>query len=567
MKTYAVLPIILLLSACGASHSDSEGVRIFPAQTVVTVDAANPTAEAVAIRDDIIIGVDSLANLERQFPKAQIDEKYGSAVIIPGLIDPHVHMTLGAMMYGLDWVPPWDMQHPNGVIEGLGNKTKLLQSIKSFSLQNSGDNPLILYGYHNLVQGDITKTDLDAISNTRPIILWHYSGHDFYMNSKALELFEITSDLHKTYEGVAVDAAGNLTGRIYEDAVAPLLPKLGPYLLNPKHIQKGFNGFESILTRGGVTTAAEMGYGIFGREFENQVLDAHYNHEDPYTLYLVPEHRAFQREFGDDSAAKIVELSKTDPRILPQVKLFSDAAFYSQTMKLAAPGYLSGQSKGTDGLWVTEPADLPELMARYWDAGLDIHIHSNGDAAQNSTLASFARQSEGEDGQRLIIEHAGLITPAQMSKASELGIGISAASHYVNYMGQDYRPVIAEKADYITPLASAFEAGLRVTVHSDAPLAPPMPLLAAGRHMTRATREGGISTPSEKLTAEQALRAVTIEAAWSLGLEDEIGSIEVGKRANFTIVGVNPMILPGESWGAIPIKGVMLDGVAHDLGE
>ena len=94
-----------------------------------------------------------------------------------------------------------------------------------------------------------------------------------------------------------------------------------------------------------------------------------------------------------------------------------------------------------------------------------------------------------------------------------------------------------------------------------------MPLLAAGRHMTRATREGGISTPSEILSAEQALRAVTIEAAWSLGLEDEIGSIEVGKRANFTIVGVNPMILPGESWGAIPIRGVMIDGIAHNLDE
>ena len=69
------------------------------------------------------------------------------------------------------------------------------------------------------------------------------------------------------------------------------------------------------------------------------------------------------------------------------------------------------------------------------------------------------------------------------------------------------------------------------------------------------------------MNGEQALRAVTIDAAWSLGLEDEIGSIEVGKRANFTIVGVNPLILPGESWGAIPIRGVMIDGVAHDLGE
>ena len=82
--------------------------------------------------------------------------------------------------------------------------------------------------------------------------------------------------------------------------------------------------------------------------------------------------------------------------------------------------------------------------------------------------------------------------------------------------------------------------------------------------MTRATREGGVSTPSERLNAEQALRAITVDAAWSLGLEEEIGSIEVGKRANFTILGANPMDLPGESWGAIPIKGVMLDGKKYN---
>lgn len=567
MKHAALLPLALLLHACSGESSNSTGVKIYPAQAVVTVDAVSSVKDAVAIRDNKIVGVDSLENLERQFPKATIDNEYARSVILPGLIDPHVHMTLGAMMYGLDWVPPWDMVHPNGVISGLGNKTELLQSIERFSSQKNDDSPLILYGYHNLVQGDITKTDLDSISISRPIILWHYSGHDFYMNTKALELFEIRPELHETYEGIAIDADGDLTGRIFEDAVAPLLPRLAPYLLNPEHIEKGFNGFETILARGGVTAVAELGYGIFGRQFEDKAISAHYGENDSYALYLAPEHRAFDREFGEKSAEKIVELAANNPRILPQVKLFTDAAFYSQTMKLAKPGYLSGQSKGTDGLWVTEPKDLASLMARYWDAGLDIHIHSNGDAAQDSTLDAFSQQSDGDEGQRLIIEHAGLITPAQVEKASELGIGISAASHYVNFMGQDYRPVIAEKADYITPLASAFDAGLRVTVHSDAPLAPPMPLLAAGRHMTRATRDGGISTPSEKLTADQALRAITIEAAWSLGLEDEIGSIEVGKRANFTIVGVNPMILPGESWGAIPIKGVMLDGVPHGLGE
>lgn len=567
MKHLALLSTSLLLTACSLFETEVDDTRIYLTQGVVTVDPTNPSAEAVAVLDGIIVGVGSEAELDKKFPHALWDGQYTNSILVPGLIDPHVHMTLGAMMYGLDWVPPWDMAHPEGLIKGLSTKIELIQSITEHESRKKDDSPLILYGYHNLVQGDIDKTDLNKISADRPIIIWHYSGHDFYMNTPALELFNITPDMHKLYEGVAIDASGELTGRIFEDAVAPLLPKLAPYLLNPNHIEKGFNGFEKLLTQGGVTTLAEMGYGIFGRQYENQVLAAHYSQDDPYALYLVPEHRAFFQEFGKDSAKKIVEFSENDPRILPQVKLFTDAAFYSQTMKLAAPGYLSGQSKGTDGLWVTKPEELSGLMASYWDEGLDIHIHSNGDAAQDSTLAAFEAQNPGTSNQRLIIEHAGLVSPAQINKAANLGIGISAASHYVNFMGQDYVPVISEKIKYITPLASAFKAGMNVTIHSDAPLAPPMPLLAAGRHMTRATREGGVSTPSERLSAEQAMRAITLDAAWSLGLEDQIGSIEVGKQANFTILGANPMNMPGESWGAIPIKGVMIDGVMHNRSD
>jgi len=299
---------------------------------------------------------------------------------------------------------------------------------------------------------------------------------------------------------------------------------------------------------------------------EDHFIKTHYTEDDNYNLYLVPEHRAFTAEFGEQATEKMLEMS-TDktrhPPVLNQVKLFTDAAFYSQTMKLDAPGYIGGQSKGTDGLWVTQPKDLASVMRPYWEAGMDIHIHSNGDAAQDATLTAFAQMNRPASQQRLIIEHGGLFRPDQIKQAANLGVGISAASHYVKYMGEDYEEAIGDKIAYITPLASAMKAGMRTTVHSDAPLAPPQPLRAASVHMTRETRQGGISNGREKLNRSQALKAITLEAAWSLGLDEEIGSIEIGKRADFAIFESNPMTTAPQDWPEIEVWGVMLGGDIH----
>ncbi len=562
MRKILLISSALILAACSKNDtaSDLSSVTIYPAN-IITVDENMPTATAVAVKDGGITAVGEFESLKRELTGAAIDDRFKDKTITPGLIDPHVHMTLGAMMYGVDFIPPWDMETPAGTVNGIPTKEALLKRIGEFAAD--GDGPLVLYGYHNLVQGDLTRQDLDKIQTSRPLFIWHYSGHDFYLNSAAIGMAKLTPALADQFHGVDLDENGELTGRIYEDAGLALFQTLGPILLNPNHIEKGWNGFESILSRSGVTTIAEMGYGIFGRAMEDQFLSQHYTDEDRYRLYLVPEHRAFAQEFKNISALRISEMAKQNngrAQVLPQVKLFTDAAFYSQTMKMAAPGYIGGQSKGTDGLWVTKPEDLPALMRRYWDAGLDIHIHSNGDAAQDNTLSAFAQQNPGEPGQRLIIEHAGLITPAQMQKAADLGIGISAASHYVNYMGDDYKEAIGEKTDYITPLASAMKLGLPTTIHSDAPLAPPQPLKAASVHMTRATRQGTVSNPNERLTPEQALRAITLDAAWSLGLDDEIGSIKAGKRADFTILDKNPLTTPAEDWPDIKVWSTVLGG-------
>lgn len=553
----------IILGCTEAGDLPGKDITLYTAEQILTVNTDMPEAEAIAVNSEgSIVAVGALQPLKSQLKGATIDRRFESKTIVPGLIDPHIHMVLGSMMYGLDFIPPWDMETPKGTVKGLPDKTSLMAKIAEFE-KLAPEGPLILYGYHNLVQGDLTRQDLDTISETRPVFIWHYSGHDFYLNSAAIETAKLSPALAEKFHGVGLDENGELNGRIYEDAGLALFQTIGPILMAPAHIEKGWNGYEKIFARSGVTTVAEMGYGIFGRALEDNYTKAYYTDEDNYRLYQVPEHRAFNQEFGAKAVEQIKTLSDDttrNPRVLPQVKLFTDAAFYSQTMKMAAPGYIGGQSKGTDGLWVTEPQDLPSVMRTYWDAGLDIHIHSNGDAAQDSTLNAFSQMKPGEDGQRLIIEHGGLFTPDQIQRAAELGIGISAASHYVKYMGEDYEEAIGEKTDFITPLASAIKAGIRTTVHSDAPLAPPQPLKAASVHMTRETRQGGVSNKSEKLTREQALRAITLDAAWSLGLEEEIGSLEAGKRADFAILESNPLTTASEDWPDIKVWGVVLDG-------
>jgi len=555
-----------LVSACSRPASVHTDVTIFKAETILTSNPENPTAEAVAVKGDIIIGVGTQEELSKKFNGAVIDNTFSEQTIVPGLIDPHVHMILGAMMYAKPFAPPWNVETPAGTVKGLPDRETFLARIAEIDALTPRDEPLVIYGYHNLVHGSLDRHDLDDITTERPLIIWHYSGHDFFLNSKALAYAQVDASWAKKYKGVPLGEDGQPTGRVYEDAVFDFLTNVGHLFLAPKDIGRGFKGLESMFADNGVTTVAELGYGLFGLQLEDSYYNALIGPDSKTKIYLVPEHRAFAHAFGEDRIVKMgamVEATKdTWPRVLPQVKLFTDAAFYSQTMRVSPPGYTGGQNKGEEGLWVTGPETLAETMAPYWDAGLDIRIHSNGDAAQDATLDALeAVQKNGTaDGQRLVLEHVGLIRPEQIAKAKKLEAGISVASHYVHYMGEAYVEAIGERVQYMTPLASTMKAGLRTTMHSDAPLAPPSPLTAASVHMLRSTREGGVSTPSEKLNAEQALRAITIDAAWALGLEDEIGSIEVGKKADFTVLGANPLTTKAEDWPDISIWGVVLDG-------
>ena len=231
-----------------------------------------------------------------------------------------------------------------------------------------------------------------------------------------------------------IDENGEPTGRVFEDAAPYLMQTLGPVLLNPARVKEGLDGFSRLLNAGGATTVADLGYGIFGLPFEDANIAANWvsPEQSGYRLYLVPEHRAFERAFGEKRVETIEGMvagrTPAPAPVLPQVKFFTDAAFYSQTMRLSDPGYLEGQSKGTNGLWVLQPDEIADAIRPYWDAGLDVRIHSNGDAAQDATLDALQTLRASRPDGRFAIEHAGLLSPDEIRRAGELRAAISAAT-------------------------------------------------------------------------------------------------------------------------------------------
>ncbi|MEO0784997.1 MAG: amidohydrolase [Pseudomonadota bacterium] len=567
--TRVAFVLALLASACANEPTavPHTGTTIYNAETILTMQRGAETAEAVAVRDGMIVAVGSFSDLTAAYPGAALDDTFADHVITPGLIDPHMHVMLGGLMYAQPFATPWPMAMPGGASKGYPTRTAFLERLQEIVGDAPvGDEPIFVYGYHNLIQGDLTRADLDTIVSDRPIFVWHYSGHDFYLNSQALDMIGATPALHDTYEGIGLDETSALNGRIFEDAIPVLLAEIGPYLFDPDSIAEGLERYFTILREAGVTTTADLGYGIFGRSLENQIMSANWTlKENNFRLYLVPEFRALASEFGENGPSAVAQMAKgeieTPAPVLPRVKFFTDAAFYSQTMRLSPPGYLSGQSKDTEGLWVLEPEEIAPTIQPYWDRGFAVHIHSNGDAAQDATLAALSSLRETNPDADFVIEHGGLFSPQQVREAGDLGTIVSAASHYVYFLSGAYAdPLGPARANWISPLGSLSAAGVAVTLHSDAPLAPPQPLRAAGAHITRITREGTPYASAQALQPYDALEAITLDAARALGLADEIGSIEPGKRADFTILSANPLETEGSQWASIGVWGVVLGG-------
>ena len=281
-----------------------------------------------------------------------------------------------------------------------------------------------------------------------------------------------------------------------------------------------------------------------------------------------PQRRSHVIRFGDPAAAAqkfaAVKAEANEQLRWPRaIKSLSDGAFISQLMRMGHPGYLDGH----EGEWMIPPAHQHAVVAPWWADDYDIYYHVNGDEGLDVVLDVFERlQTEHpRRDYRFSLEHFGLSRDDQVDRFARIGPGsVSINGYYLHYFGSKYAEhgVGYARASQMTRLGSLARAGIRFTMHSDCPMGPLEPLLAVTTAVTRRTASGEVMAEGQAVTVDQALRAVTIDAAWNLRLDHEVGSIAPGKRADFVVLEKNPYDVRPSKIRNIGIWGTVYEGRA-----
>jgi predicted amidohydrolase YtcJ len=246
-------------------------------------------------------------------------------------------------------------------------------------------------------------------------------------------------------------------------------------------------------------------------------------------------------------------------------KIVGDGSIQGYTGWLTKPYHVPFKGdKAYRGYPVTPPDQLNPLVSELHQAGYQIAIHANGDAAIDAAIQAFrlAQSAHPRQNTRHRLEHCQTVREDQLDAIAEMGISPSFFVSHTYYWGDRHREIFLgpERANRISPLKSALKRGIRFSIHSDCPVTPVSPLFCVFAGVNRLTSAGHILGPEFRLTPEEALRAVTIDAAWQTFEENIKGTIEVGKLADFTILDQNPLKVSPDQIKNITVKEVIIGG-------
>ncbi len=519
-----------------------------PILTMADGGRRGPRPEAVGVRDGRIVAVGSADELAGLVAGSTEVVDLAGRTLLPGLIDPHMH---AAMVVLDDWVDVSPMATPTG--------DDVLAALRDAPSASTGwvlaqrFDPTITEGHPRL-----DRETLDRVAPDRPLLVLESNGHVAHVNSAALDAVGLDRDSTDPPAGRYVrDVSGELTGRLEESSALAAFSAHLPFPAREEVVER----IRALLRHAagqGVTMLHDCGIGAIGGTDDLDVLRTALGTESPVryrgmlvsTAYDAWMEMGVRPGFGDD-------LFRVDG-----IKAWSDGSNQARSGYQREP-YLGTESCGSLNF---TPDELAETLGRAHRDGWQIGVHANGDAAIDTTIDAFERvlAENPRTDHRHRIEHCSVLHPEQIDRMVESGLSPSFLIGHVHWWGAAFRDRLLgpERADLYDPCATALRAGLRISLHSDYNVTPLEPLRYVEDAVTRVMAENGeVLNPDECIGVEEALRAVTIDAAWQCRADDITGSIEVGKYADLALLEDDPTAIDPTSIAAITVSETRLAGI------
>ena len=535
----ALLITALLAASCGAPEPKLAADAIYTGGEIVTVNDSQPTAEALAVKDGKIVAVGSKTEvLKLQGKATRMVDLHGHA-LLPGFIDPHSHYinSITVANQANVFAPP----------AGPGKDIpSIIAELKKFRDEHEVPKGVLIqaYGYDDNVMPNgigLTRDDLDVDFPDNPVMVGHVSMHGAVLNSAAMKQYGISAATRTPAGGIILRKPGSNepSGLLMETAYLPIFSSL-PQPTPEQEVAWSHAG-QLLYAASGITTAQEGATHATELALIQRVAATGTNLID---IVAYPFFTDFDKILAKNPVAtwgKYVSRVK-----LGGAKVTLDGSPQGKTAYFTTP-YLTG-GPGGERNWRGEPgfpeADVKAFVKKVYDLGIPLNAHANGDAAIDMLLRAHEYAAAGDLARprHTTVIHSQFVRPDQLDKYVAYSFTPSFYTEHTYYFADTH--ILnrgKQQAFFISPMRAAIDKGLRPTNHTDFVVAPLDQMFVMWTAVNRISRAGVVIGPDQRITPLEALKAITINAAYQYAEEQTKGSLEPGKLADLVILDRNPL--------------------------
>ena len=530
--------------------------HLFFGGTIITMDEASPSAQAVATLDGIIVAVGTLAEAQTAAGAQAIEVNLAGRTLLPGFIDAHSHILWAGKTRGSPVVDVRAVTVPT-------YQALLAKVHRRVAAAEPGEH-LLFFGLDAQLHYDMvppTRTLLDEIAPDNPVGIQTSNCHALFLNSRGLAACGIDETTPVPIGSVIErDASGRLTGRLEEAAVWRALETFyGAW--GDQRLSDELARLINIFIGNGITTVTEHLYIPHYKSYYLNALAAG---------LPMPRVAAYQQAVVADMSVEPLAVGQ-DRLWMAGVKIHADGSPFVGNIWVTKP-YLETPTtlermhlkpNHTGGPNYPQ-AYFEKMLRTYFAQGWQMSVHTQGDRTIDMVLdvVEDLLKAMPRDDHRLRLEHCALIRDDQIARANKLGVVCSFFINHISIWGAPIEDALfgPERAAHYMPAGSAAKSGMRISLHADTPMTDPSGLTLMQAAVTRIAGDGRCLGPAERLDHQTALRAVTIDAAYHIGMEAKLGSISQGKYADLVVLDRNPLTTPSSELASIRVAETYLAG-------